>query len=186
MGKEVFDTIDIIRRFYREGTPLYDLSLRHGEDVARKAVAIARRLDRPQPDIDFIREAAILHDIAIFLTDAEKLGCTGRYPYICHGYLGRELLEGLHLPRHAMVCERHVGIGITADNVRRYGLPLPERDMVPVSIEEKIICYADKFFSKIDSGSRTAKSMDEVLRSIASYGQEKVIIFQEWMQIFGP
>jgi uncharacterized protein len=181
----VFNPVDIIRQFYREGTSLYDLSLRHGEDVARKAVAIVRRLDHLQPDIDFTQEAAMLHDIAIFLTDEKKLGCTGRYPYICHGYLGRELLADLHLPRHVMVCERHVGIGITAQDVRRYGLPLPKRDMVPVSIEEKIICYADKFFSKKGFGNETAKSIDEVLCSIASYGQEKVIIFQDWVQTFG-
>ena len=27
-------------------------------------------------------------------------------------------------------------------------LPIPHRDMLPVSVEEQVICYADKFFQK--------------------------------------
>ena len=45
------------------------------------------------PDIEFIRTAALLHDIGIFMTHAPKFGCFGDHPYLAHGYLGRELLE---------------------------------------------------------------------------------------------
>ena len=79
---------------------------------------------------------------------APELHCDGTEPYLCHGILGRRLLEEEGLPLHALVCERHTGAGITPEEVREGGLPLPERDYLPVSLEEKIICVADKFYSK--------------------------------------
>jgi len=176
--------VDIINEYYQPGSRAYEIVVRHGEDVARKAAAVAEKAIHLNPDLEFIREAAMLHDVAIFLTDAPKLDCRGPYPYVCHGYLGRELLERRNLPKHALVCERHVGIGITVEDVRKRGLPLPERDMIPLSIEERIICYADKFFSKNGLRTETAKSVEEVLRDIARYGRDKVSIFQSWLQMF--
>ena len=177
--------IDIIKDFYRPGSKAHDIVVRHGEDVARKAVATARKVAHLGPNLEFIREAAVLHDIAIFLTDTPKLDCRGTYPYVCHGYLGRELLEKRSLPKHALVCERHVGIGITAEDVRKHNLPLPERDMIPLSIEERIICYADKFFSKNGRRAEPEKTVEEVLRSIAHYGLDKVATFRSWLELFG-
>ena len=177
--------IDIINKYYQPGSRSHDIVVCHGEDVARKAVATAQKVRHLNPDIEFIREAAMLHDIAIFLTDTPKLDCYGKHPYVCHGYLGRELLEERNLLRHALVCERHVGIGITAEDVRKQGLPLPERDMVPISIEERIVCYADKFFSKNGRRTETEKSPEEVLRSIGPYGHDKVATFQSWLKLFG-
>lgn len=175
---------DIISEFYKPGSKAYEILVRHSEDVARKAVAVAGRIRRPGLDLDFIREAAMLHDIGMFETNAPGLGCTGRHAYICHGYLGRELLERLDLPGHALVCDRHVGVGITADDVRKNSWPLPVRDMVPVSIEEQIICYADKFFSKTGLRTGIEKSVEEAIRSVAPYGAEKVGIFRDWVRLF--
>ena len=180
------NTLEIIDEYYRPGSKTYDILVRHGEAVARKAVAVAGKVRHLDPDLDFIQEAAMLHDIAIFLTNAPNLGCAGRHSYVRHGYLGRELLEKHNLPKHALVCERHVGVGITADDVRKHGLPLPERDMIPVSIEERIVCYADKFFSKNGLKAEIEKPLADVLRSVGFYGHDKLAIFQEWLQLFGP
>ncbi|MBN2319246.1 MAG: HD domain-containing protein [Acidobacteria bacterium] len=176
--------IDIINGYYTPGSKAHEIVVRHGEDVARKAVTVAEKVGHLNPDLEFIREAAMLHDVAIFLTDTPKLDCHGKHPYVCHGYLGRELLENRNLPKHALVCERHVGVGITAEDVRRHNLPLPERDMIPLSIEERIICYADKFFSKNGRKTETEKSVEEVLRNIARYGHDKVATFQSWLELF--
>ena len=127
----------------------------------------------------------MLHDIAIFLTNTPELGCTGKYPYVCHGYLGREILVTKGLFRHALVCERHVGVGITAAEIRRHELPLPKRDMIPISIEEQIICFADKFFSKNGDRAITEKSIEDILRTIEQYGPDKLATFQSWIQLFG-
>ena len=144
---------DIIHQHYPPDARLTRILTDHSRQVADKALAIARRLLRQKPatslDLEFIEQAALLHDIGIFKTRADAIGCTGEAPYICHGYLGRELLDAAGLPpAYGLVAERHTGAGITLDNIRAHNLPLPHRDMVPVTLEEKIICCADKFFSK--------------------------------------
>ena len=90
----------------------------------------------------------MLHDIGIFLTDAPGIFCFGDKPYICHGYLGADLLREEGFPRHALVCERHTGAGISAESIIKQDLPIPHREMLPVSMEEQVICFADKFFQK--------------------------------------
>ena len=90
----------------------------------------------------------MLHDIGIIYCDAPKIYCNGTHKYIEHGYLGAELLRREGFPKHALVAERHTGTGITIEQIEREELPIPERDYCPQSLEEKIICYADKFYSK--------------------------------------
>ena len=156
----------------------------HSEQVAKKALDAAGRVKHLNPDLVFIEEAALLHDIGIFYTNTPQLGCHGKHPYVCHGILGRELLERHDLPRHALVCERHIGTGISANDIQEQNLPLPLRDMQPVSIEEQIICYADKFFSKNSNRVGTAKSVDQIISRLAPYGDDKVQCFESWVEMF--
>ena len=177
--------IDLISEFYEPGSRLFDLIVRHGEHVANKAVLAAGKVPHLKPNLDFIQEAAMIHDIGIFLTDSPELDCSGKYPYICHGYLGRELLVNNGFPIHALVCERHVGVGIRAEEIRRHRLPLPMRNMFPVSIEEQVICFADKFFSKNGPSKEKEKPVKEILRTLKKYGDDKVMVFQSWIELFG-
>jgi len=177
--------IDILREFYDPASRTFALLLAHGAAVAAKAIAIAKQLPALNLDVPFIEEAALLHDIGIFLTDTPALGCTGVHPYVCHGYLGRELLEKKGLYRHALVCERHVGLGISEADIDRQKLPLPKRDMRPVSIEEEIICYADKFFSKSDTLIGKEKSISDILTEVAPHGRDKTDRFLSWVDRFG-
>ncbi len=176
--------VDIISEYYKPGSEAYAMLLQHGKSVARKALDAAAKVPSLNPDITFIQEAAMLHDIAVFMTDAPELHCTGKHPYICHGYLGRELLENKELFKHAKVCERHVGVGITAAEIRHRNLPLPARDMVPISIEEQVICFADKFFSKNGPSMETEKPVKEILGGLAHYGPDKVKTFESWLELF--
>lgn len=177
--------IDIIAQYYTPGSRSYDILLRHSESVAQKALRLAGRVTHLQPDIGFIEESALLHDIGIFYTDSPGIGCTGSYPYICHGYLGRGLLEAHGLTRHARVCERHVGVGLTAAEIIRFRLPIPIRDMLPETIEEKIVCIADKFFSK-DPAADGERDPEEIVRMLEKYGQDKVVRFQSWLTLLDP
>ena len=175
--------VAVIDEFYRPGSRAHQLVWRHGRQVAQKALDVAARVPHLNPDLTFIKQAALLHDIGIFLTDAPSLDCFGVYPYIAHGYLGRGLLEEKGLFRHALVCERHVGVGITEKDIRDHHLPLPARDMCPVTIEEQIVCYADKFFSKDKSQTRE-KSPAEIIDLIGAYGPEKTARFRAWLELF--
>jgi uncharacterized protein len=181
---QIVDVHRIIESYYTPGSRAYYLLMEHSKMVARKALDIARRLAPTDVDLTFLEEASLLHDIGIFLTDSPEIGCHGPFPYVCHGYLGRELLDREGLPRHGLVCERHVGMGITLQDIEQNGLPLPGRDMVPVSIEEKIICVADKFFSKQEGSLTVEKSAATVRAHLQDYGEEKVRQFDEWLALF--
>jgi len=179
------DPAAVLKAHYPPSSRAYRILREHGRLVARKALAAAEAVPHLAPDREFIRQAAFLHDIGIRFTHAPQLGCTGSYPYICHGYLGRELLEKEGYPRHALVCERHVGVGISREEIHRQGLPLPLRDMLPVTIEEQIVCYADKFFSKNGAGRPREKSLVEIAGNLARYGSDKVEKFMRWAKLFG-
>ena len=57
-------------------------------------------------------------------------------------------MRGEGYPRHALVCERHTGAGLSLEGIIAQDLPVPHREMVPVSLEEQVICFADKFLFK--------------------------------------
>ncbi|MDA8173541.1 MAG: HD domain-containing protein [Nitrospiraceae bacterium] len=176
------DPLEIFNIYYAPGSPARETLLVHSENVAGKALEIARRASG-QPDLDFVYESAMLHDIGIYLTHAPKIGCFGEKPYICHGHLGRKLLEKLGYHRHALVAERHIGTGLTALDVREQRLPLPEADMTPQTLEEKIVAFADKFFTKSNPYKELA--LDEARKLISRYGQEKLAVFDSWVKLFG-
>lgn len=178
------DPLRILKKYYDPRSDLYRLLLLHSEAVAQKALAVAETVAHLDPDRKFLFEAAMLHDIGIFLTDSPEIECTGSKPYVCHGYLGREILEAEGFPQHALVCERHVGVGITKEEIIKRNLPLPLRDMIPVSIEEQIICFADKFFSKDKEKSPREKTVDEVINGIAKLGADNVKQFEDWLALF--
>ena len=174
--------IEIIQKYYTPKSEAYRILVDHSRDVANKALAIARNHPELNLDLEFIEEAAMLHDIGIFKCKAESIGCFGDAEYICHGYLGADIMREEGFPRHALVCERHTGTGISLKMIEEQNLPLPHMDMQPVSLEEQIICFADKFFSKTNLGKE--KEIDKVHKSLAKYGEETVSRFDEWCKRF--
>ncbi len=172
--------LSLLEKYYPTDRPAHPILLDHSLRVAEKAVAIARRLGPGLADPEFVREAALLHDIGIGHTAAPDIGCHGELPYLAHGLKGRELLEAEGLPRHALVCERHIGVGLSAAEIRERGLPLPGRDMLPLSVEEQIITYADLFFSKKPSAAERERAPQEVRIALGRFGAEKIAIFDAW------
>lgn len=154
----------IIDKYYPEGTRLRDIYLRHCRSVADLALRInnERALGL---DTDIVESAAMLHDIGIFLTDADGIDCHGSEPYIRHGILGAELLRKEGMPEEiARIAERHTGAGITVNDIDEMKLPLPRRDYMPETLLERLVCYADKFYSKTRLDS--AKDLERVRASM--------------------
>ncbi len=181
----MIDYDSIIGRYYKHGAADYELLVTHSRQVAELAMQLCRRLvERHTPiDMEFVYEAAMLHDIGMFETNAPSIHCHGTEPYICHGIIGRRLLDGIGLFRHALVCERHTGAGLTAAEISEQKLPLPCRDMLPQSLEEKVVCYADKFYSK--SHIAPAKPIDFVKEQLSKYGTGTMSRFADLEAIFG-
>ena len=83
-------------------------------------------------DIRLIESGALLHDIG-----------RGQTHGIEHGAVGGQTARRLGIPMElAHIIERHVGAGLTLDEARKNGLPMG--NYVPETLEEKIVCYADK------------------------------------------
>ncbi len=178
------DPYDIINKYYPEDSLAKEILIKHSEAVANKAVRIAEHLGLSDDQIRFIFEAAMLHDIGIFLTKAPEIGCKGSYPYICHGYLGHDLLVREGYPKHAKVCERHTGTGIRKIEIKERNLPIPYRSMKPKTLEQKIITYADKFFSKDPAKLETEKSIRRIREKLSKHGENKVEKFDKWHKLF--
>lgn len=169
-------------RYYGDNAPLRELLTVHSRLVADKSLAIAAAHPELGLDTCFLEEAAMLHDIGIFLTDAVPIHCFGTYSYICHGYLGADLLRSEGLPRHALVAERHTGTGLTIDEILKRDLPVPHRDMTPQSPEEQVVCFADKFFSK--TRPTQEKTVEQAERSLLKFGEDGIITFRRWCGLF--
>lgn len=174
--------IDVIDKYYPEENELKHILLTHSRSVADKALQIADRHPELGLDREFLYEGAMVHDIGIFLTDAASIFCLGDKPYICHGYLGADLMRAEGFPRHALVCERHTGAGLSLDQIIAQNLPVPHRDMVPVSQEEQVICFADKFYSKTHLDRE--KSVEKARKSLEKYGEAGVLRFDRWCKMF--
>ena len=171
-----------ILKYYPEDTPLRRLLIHHSEQVAARALKICDAHPELGLNRDFLREAALIHDIGIFLTDAPGIHCHGTMPYLTHGVQGATLMRNEGREDLARVCERHTGTGLTAANIREQGLPLPERDLLPETLEEQVVCYADKFYSK--SHPERERTVEQTAKSLEKFGAEGVKKFQDWAALF--
>jgi uncharacterized protein len=176
------EPLSILQKYYDTSSLAYTILVTHSQSVTQKALAIARSHPEWNANITFIEQACILHDIGVFLTYAPAIGCFGKHHYIEHGYLGADLLREEGYPRHALVCERHTGVGLSKQEIIEKHLPIPHRDMIPLSLEEQIICFSDKFFSK--SHIEKEFSLEEIRSSLSKFGDNVVNRFDEWSSMF--
>ena len=174
--------VALIEKFYPENNELHYILMKHSISVSEKALQIIKSHPGLHLDEQFVYEAAMLHDIGIFMTDAPDIHCYGDKPYICHGYLGADLLRKEGYFRHALVCERHTGAGLSLEQIEQKDLPVPHRDMLPVSLEEQLICFADKFYSKTHLD--TEKTVEKARKSLRKYGEAGLQRFDRWCELF--
>ncbi|MDX2493816.1 MAG: HDIG domain-containing protein [Desulfuromusa sp.] len=187
MTKKIYPA-KLIKKYYSKNPQTWQILIDHSRLVTRKALKVGRYLQeqRNLVDLQFIAEAAMLHDIGMIMTDTPELGCHGKGDYLQHGLRGKEILEREGLPRHARVCERHIGVGLTAREIQQRKLPLPERDMQPETLEEQIICYADLFYSKGEKNRDRERSPAKIRDKLKKYGKNKVKVFDQWQEQFEP
>ncbi len=98
---------------------------------------MAQQLKEKGYDVDMrlVEIGALLHDIGRSETHGTD-----------HGAVGGEIVRRLGVVEPvARIVERHVGAGIPWDEARALGLP--EGVYVPETLEEKIVCYADKLIA---------------------------------------
>jgi len=109
--------------------------IKHCIAVAELALEIAaankNRNKNKNIDEELIFTGALLHDMG-----------RARSHGVEHGFLGGELAKASGLDdRLVKIIQRHVGAGITAEEAKQLGLP--PISLMPETIEEKIVAYAD-------------------------------------------
>ena len=177
------DYQSIIDKYYPSENELRRILLIHSRQVADRCLKIAKAHPELRLDKEFLEEAAMLHDIGIFRCNAPSFQCLGTEPYICHGYIGGQILRGEGFVRHALVCERHTGTGLTKQQIKKQNLPLPlDRSYEPDVLEEQLVCYSDKFYSK--SHLEHERSVLETARSLEKFGPDGVRKFLKWVDLF--
>ena len=111
-----------------------DIIVRHCRVVTRVALTLAVGLQNAgrEVDLDVVRAAALLHDIGRTVTLT-----------VGHGLEGSKLLEREGIDdRVAQAVRRHVGAGLSKEEAKALGLP--DHDYIPHTLEERIVCFADK------------------------------------------
>jgi uncharacterized protein len=108
--------------------------IKHTEAVSALAVEIAKQLQAKNHPINLqlVEVGALLHDLGRSQTHS-----------VDHAIVGAKLAQQEGLPQEIVsIIKRHVGAGITSEEAQWLGWP--KDDYVPQTLEEKIVCYADK------------------------------------------
>ena len=121
--------IELLRK-YAPSEEDFKAVLAHAKAVQKAAVKMCRKV---KCDVNFVKTACLLHDIGRFQCIKP----------IWHGLVGAKILLEEGLPRHALVAERHLGAGISKEDIREQKIDLPLKDYVPKTAEEKIVAHAD-------------------------------------------
>lgn len=169
-------------KYYAENPALRKIVMTHSECVAKKALGInqKKKLGLDSKDIYI---AAMLHDIGVVRCNAPDISAFGDKPYLQHGIEGAKILEENGLDKFSRICTTHTGTGLSATEIKEKNLPLPEIDMLPESLLEKLICYSDKFYSKSQDLKRE-KSYEEVSSGIQKFGDAPLQRFLELHKLF--
>ena len=173
----------VIDHFYAGHPELREILLKHSIQVRDKALQIAENTTL-ELDLEVVASGAMLHDIGIIKCHAPDIFCLGELPYISHGCAGGKMLRqlGSDMEIYARICERHTGSGLTASEIISGNMPLPHIDLLPETPEEKLICLADKFFSK--SGKMEEKPLDKIRKQMAKFGTASADRFEELLRLF--
>jgi uncharacterized protein (TIGR00295 family) len=97
-----------------------------------------------------VEAGALLHDIGRSQTQL-----------VNHGYVGAQILEKEGVDHIVVeIVKRHVGAGISAEEADTLGFP--KGDYIPRTLEQKVVCFADKLLD----GEKARPFEEEVKRFV--------------------
>ena len=144
--------------------------IKHCKAVRDVAIRLAKRANA---DIKLVEAGALLHDIGRSKTHGIK-----------HGVEGARIAKKLGLPDNIIrIIERHIGAGLPSNEAKKLGLS--NRDFIPETLEEKIVCHADSLIEN----SRKQVIEQEVERALIDghkeYAKRLVALHKELSDICG-
>ncbi|TXT67318.1 MAG: hypothetical protein BAJALOKI1v1_120010 [Promethearchaeota archaeon] len=133
---------------------------RHSIKVAETAYKIASRITKKDADKELVLIGGLLHDIG----RAETHGFD-------HALLGGQILREEGFPeKYARICETHILGGLDKSDAKNVGLP--ERDYLPETLEEKIVCLADK----MTMGKKHVSIEERFKQWFEKYGKSRILV----------
>ncbi|HEX7017461.1 MAG TPA: phosphohydrolase [Patescibacteria group bacterium] len=176
-----------MHRKYAPAPLLLDLVWTHCNIVCDVALQLFDRdsFDKSGLERALVVQACLLHDLGVYLCggfewipDITPRGCL----YAHHTLIGAWILQQEQF--HPLVVQgsyAHAGVGLTTEDIRQFGLQLPEADYRPQNKMATFIAYVSKFHSKAPH----FKNNQQVKEALAKYGEQKVRTFEEWELQFG-
>jgi len=147
-----------------------DQVINHCKAVRDIAVKIAKKTNA---DIKLVKAGALLHDIGRSKTHG-----------IHHAVEGVKIAKKLDFSEELIrIIETHIGAGITAEEAKKLGIP--ERNYIPTSLEEKIVCLADSLTD--DGCKQTVESEVEkaLSKGLKEYAIRLVNLYEELSRLCG-
>ena len=133
---------------------------RHSIKVADKALEIANKINKAKVNMNLVEVGALLHDIGRSKTHGFN-----------HAQIGGKILRSRGFPEVlARICETHILGGLDQEDAQSVGLPI--KDYLPSTLEEKIICLADKLLA----GRRPVSLNNRFAIWFNKYGKTKILI----------
>ncbi len=132
MNKQLPSREQALQLLHEAHCPLQVIA--HCEGVAKLARETAKTCQKKgyKVDVDLVEVGALLHDIGRSKTHT-----------VDHAIVGAKIAKSQDLPEAVIaIIKRHVGGGITDAEAKKLGWP--KDNYTPVTLEEKIVSYADK------------------------------------------
>ena len=171
----------ILKKYSKEEES-FEAILNHSLIVLSKSIEIINRKKLYNKiDFDLIISGCLLHDVGVFSVKNSGLDVTKKVDYLRHGILGGKILRNEGFYKEALITERHIGSGLSKEYIMQNNLPLPKKDFLPITLEQKLICYADKFHSK----SGKIDTIDSIKKEMKGFGKEPLRRFLELDKLFG-
>ena len=148
-------TLDLLRKL-----KIHHSVRRHSEKVAEKAIEIGKKIKKVKVDLDLIEIGALLHDI----------GRTKTHSFD-HAQIGGKILKQRGMSQKLVrICETHILGGLDKEDAKNVGLP--EKNFIPKTIEEKIVCLADKYIA----GTKEVTIEERIERWFQKYGRTPLLL----------
>ena len=133
---------------------------KHSIRVAEKAIEIADNITKAVVDKQLVEIGALIHDIGRSKTHGFK-----------HALIGGKILKEMGFPNGlARICETHILGGLDEEDASEIGLP--RNDYIPQTLEEKIICLADKLIA----GTKEVTIEERFQKWFSKYGRTNILV----------
>lgn len=163
----------------------FDLIWTHSEIIRKISLIIADNLEKTrniEVDREIIEIGAMVHDIGYYHCYDDELNVDCKTLPILHGFKGAEILKGEGFPESwQRFCLVHSATGFTKEDVAREKMPVAADDYLPITIEEEIVTYADKYHTKHPAFD----SYENITSRIGKFDPDRKVRFETLRKKYG-